>query len=65
MKIQLTLMKFIFNTMIAANKETQINISPNEVINILKEGNKRFINGDEIKKISLQRSKEQVQDNIL
>ena len=50
MKIQLTLMKLIFNTMIAANKESQINISPNEVINILKEGNKRFINGDEIKK---------------
>ena len=36
--------------MIAANKESQINISPTEVINILKEGNKRFINGNEIKK---------------
>ena len=36
--------------MIAANKESQINISPTEVINILKEGNKRFINGNETKK---------------
>ena len=50
LKIQLTLMKLIFKTMIAANKESQINISPTEVINILKEGNKRFINGNEIKK---------------
>ncbi len=50
MKIQLTLVKLIFNSMIAANKESQINISPTEVINILKEGNKRFINGNETKK---------------
>tara|TARA_B100000242_G_C42904440_1_gene419412 strand:+ start:143 stop:784 length:642 start_codon:yes stop_codon:yes gene_type:complete len=42
--------KLIFNNMIAANKESQINISPTEVINILKEGNKRFINGNETKK---------------
>ena len=44
LKIQLTLVKLIFNNMIAVNKESQINISPTEVINILKEGNKRFIN---------------------
>ena len=64
MKIQLTLVKLIFNTMIAANKESQINISPTEVINILKKETKDLLMVMKLKKISLQKSKEQVQVSI-